>query len=84
MIKPLLLVVSQAILLLAVAFPAQGQTLLLQYTFDDATSPAADTGSAPAAPGTLVATGSASGFVAGIRRADSEVFSRRATATTIT
>jgi hypothetical protein len=52
-------------LLLAFAVSSGGQTLLLQYNFDDAVSPAADTGATPAAPGTLVVGGSAAGFVPG-------------------
>lgn len=60
MLKPLLVAC-----LLALTAPLHGQSLLLQYTFDDAASPATDSGAAPAAPGTLVATGSASGFVSG-------------------
>lgn len=64
MIKPLLLA-SQAALLIAFAPSLNAQSLLLQYTFDDATNPTADTGAGPAAPGTLIAGGSASGLVSG-------------------
>lgn len=64
MFKPVLAALSVSFLL-ALATPLHGQTLLLQYDFDDSASPATDSGAAPAAPGTLVATGSASGFVSG-------------------
>jgi hypothetical protein len=62
--KPLLAALPVVVLLNSAA-SLYGQTLLLQYTFDDATSPAADTGAVPAAPAAIVTGGSASGFVAG-------------------
>lgn len=59
------LIACCAALLVTFAASSEGQTLLLQYNFDDAVNPAADTGAAPAAPGTLVVGGSAAGFVSG-------------------
>lgn len=59
------LIACCAALLVTFAASSEGQTLLLQYTFDDATNPTTDTGTGISAPGTLVAGGSASGFVSG-------------------